>query len=399
MGYRNFTRRDFLKTAGTLTAMTALGEMPSGLFAATDGRRLVKFPEKTELLLLTSYPPQLETPLHYFRELVTPNEALFVRWHVTPIPTSVDLAQWRLNVGGNTDKELQLSLDDLKTKFPKVTYTAVIQCSGNGRSFFEPRVPGGQWKNGSMGNTTWSGARLKDILNMTGIKPGSVDVSFDGLDRGTLPTVPDFIKSLPVDKALEEDMLIAYEMNGTPLTMLNGFPARLIVPGWYATYWVKSLSEIKVLPRQFEGFWMNPAYRIPDNACGCVPPGTKPQKTIPVHRMTTRSLIINPEDGTSLRPNRPVDVMGIAFSGGYSIRDVIVSVDGGKTWSEAKLGKDMGKYSWIQWTYPWRPKKPGKYTLMARATNSIGESQPFESLWNPSGYLWNKIEPLTVVVR
>jgi len=379
--------------------MTALGEMPSGLFAATDGRRLVKFPEKTELLLLTSYPPQLETPLHYFKELVTPNDALFVRWHVTPIPTSVDLAQWRLNVGGNTDKELQLSLDDLKTKFPKVSYTAVIQCSGNGRSFFEPRVPGGQWKNGSMGNTTWSGARLKDILNMAGIKPGSVDVSFDGLDRGTLPTVPDFIKSLPVDKALEEDMLIAYEMNGAPLTMLNGFPARLIVPGWYATYWVKSLSEIKVLPRQFEGFWMNPAYRIPDNACGCVPPGTKPQKTIPVHRMTTRSLIINPQDGASLRPNSPVDVMGIAFSGGYSIRDVIVSVDGGKSWNEAKLGKDLGKYSWIQWTYPWRPQKPGKYTLMARATNSIGESQPFESLWNPSGYLWNKIEPLTVVVK
>ena len=197
MDDKRFTRRDFLKTAGALTAMTALGEMPFDLLAATDERRLVRFPEKTDLILLTSRPPQLETPLKYFNELITPNEALFVRWHITPIPTSVDLALWKLKVGGNTDKEIQYSLEDLRTKFEKVTYTAVIQCSGNGRSFFEPRIAGGQWKNGAMGNVTWTGARLRDILNQAGIKAGSIDVSFNGLDTGTLPTVPDFIKSLP----------------------------------------------------------------------------------------------------------------------------------------------------------------------------------------------------------
>ena len=392
-----FTRRDFLKAAGVLSAMTAFGEIPSNLFAS-DERRLVRFPEKTDLILLTSRPPQLETPLHHFKELITPNNALFVRWHITPIPTSVDLNLWRLKVGGNTEKELQLSIDDLK-KFEKVTYTAVIQCSGNGRSFFEPRVPGGQWGNGAMGNITWSGSRLKDIINTAGIKSGSVDVSFNGLDTGTLPTVPDFIKSLPVDKAMEEDIIVAYEMNSEPLTMLNGFPARLIVPGWYATYWVKSLSEITILSKPFEEFWMKPAYRIPDNPCGCITPGTTPKKTVPISRMTTRSLIVEPLNGASLKANKPVEVMGIAFSGGYSIKDVIVSMDGGKSWHQAKLGEDLGRYSWIQWFYPWKPSKPGKYTLMALATNSIGESQPFDSLWNPSGYLWNKIEKTEVVVK
>jgi DMSO/TMAO reductase YedYZ molybdopterin-dependent catalytic subunit len=382
-----------------MTTMMALGEIPAELMAAIDDRKLVKFPEKTDMILLTSRPPQLETPLHYFRELITPNEALFVRWHIANVPTSVDLNTWRLKISGNTEKELDLSMDDLKTNFEKVTYTAVLQCAGNGRSFFDPRVAGGQWKNGAMGNTTWTGAKLKDILTAAGVKPGSVEVTFNGLDTGSLPTVPDFVKSLKLEKAMEDDILVAYEMNGKPLLMLNGFPTRLIVPGWYGTYWVKSLSEITVVAEQFNKFWMNPAYRIPDTPCGCVPPGSKPEKTIPINRMTTRSLIVEPEAGTKLKANKPVTISGIAFSSGYNIKDVIVSVDGGKTWSKATLGKDLGKYSWIQWSYTWKPAKRGTYSLMAKATNSVGESQPFEGLWNPSGYLWNKVEPVEVSVQ
>jgi hypothetical protein len=226
-----------------------------------------------------------------------------------------------------------------------------------------------------------------------------VEVTFNGLDTGSLPTVPDFVKSLKLEKAMEDDILVAYEMNGKPLLMLNGFPTRLIVPGWYGTYWVKSLSEITVVTEQFNKFWMNPAYRIPDTPCGCVPPGSKPEKTIPINRMTTRSLIVEPEAGTKLKANKPVTISGIAFSSGYNIKDVIVSVDGGKTWSKATLGKDLGKYSWIQWSYTWKPAKRGTYALMAKATNSVGESQPFEGLWNPSGYLWNKVEPVEVSVQ
>ena len=393
-----FSRRYFLKTAGVLTAMTALGEIPAELLAAIDQRRLVKFPEKTEMILLTSRPPQLETPFQYFRELITPNEAVFVRWHISQIPTSVNTNEWRLKVGGNTEKELQLSLDDLR-KFEKVTYTAVIQCSGNSRSLFDPRVPGGQWKNGAMGNVAWGGARLKDILNQAGIKAGSVDVSFDGLDGPPLPSVPDFVKSLPLDKASEGDVIVAYEMNGKPLPMLNGFPARLIVPGWFATYWVKSLSAITVLPKQYEGFWMKSAYRIPDDPCACVPPGTAPKKTVPINRFDTRSFIVDPPDGAALRVNKPVKIMGMAFSGGYGIRDVIVSFDNGRTWNETNLGKDLGKYAWRQWTYSWQPKKAGKYTLLIRATDSIGGSQPFEPLWNPAGFMRNNIEKIEVTVK
>jgi sulfite dehydrogenase len=393
---QSFSRRTFLKTAGVLTAAAAFGGIPMELLAA--GPRMARFPEKTDLILLTSRPPQLETPVHYFKEYITPNDALFVRWHIANVPTSVALNAWRLKVSGNTGQDLLLSMDALK-KFERVTYTAVIQCSGNGRSFFEPRVAGGEWGNGAMGNVTWTGARLKDILGMAGLKAGSVDVSFNGLDTPPLPTVPDFVKSLPMDKALEDDIIVAYEMNGAPLPMLNGFPARLIVPGWYATYWVKALSEITVLSKPFEGFWIKKAYRIPDNPCGCVPPGTEPKETVPINRMTTRSLIVVPVAKAEFRVDQPVEIMGIAFSGGYGIKNVVVSVDGGKNWTEAKLGEERGKYSWTQWSYAWRPTKPGEYELMAKATNSIGESQPFEGLWNPAGYLWNRIEKTEVVVR
>ncbi|HMK49415.1 MAG TPA: molybdopterin-dependent oxidoreductase [Thermodesulfovibrionales bacterium] len=393
---REFSRRDFLRVAGAFSAMSAIGGLPSALTA--DERRLAQFPEKTSLILLTSRPPQLETPLAYFNELITPNDAVFVRWHLSSIPTSVNLSEWRLKVGGNTERQLELSMDDLR-RFEKVSYTAVMQCSGNGRSFFSPRVPGGQWKNRAMANVTWSGVRLKDILNRAGIKAGSVDISFDGLDAPPLPSVPDLVKSLPVDKAMEDDIIVAYEMNGKYLPMLNGFPARLIVPGWYATYWVKSLKDITVLSKPFEGFWMKTAYRIPDNPCGCLLPGSPPGKTVPINKMTTRSIIVNPPADAPIEVNKPFEISGIAFSGGYGVRDALVSVDGGRVWNEARLGKDLGKYSWVRWRYPWRPEKAGAYTLMARATNSVGESQPLEGLWNPSGFLWNKIERIEVMVR
>jgi hypothetical protein len=250
-----------------------------------------------------------------------------------------------------------------------------------------------------MGNTTWGGARLKDILAMAGVKPDSREVGFNGMDNPPAAKVPDFVKTVPMDVSLRDDTIVAYEMNGKPLLMLNGFPARLIVPGWYATYWVKALTEITVLSKEFEGFWMKPAYRIPDDPCACVAPGGKPARTVPITRMNTRSIIVSPEAGTSLRRNQPAEIMGIAFDGGYGIREVVVSTDDGKSWGTAKLGKDLGKYSWIQWRYPWKPGKAGTYRLMAKATNAIGESQPSGRLWNPSGYMWNTVEKTEVTVR
>ncbi len=357
------------------------------------GRPLVRYPQKTDLILLTSRPPQLETPMTWFERAITPNEAFFVRYHVFPIPTQVDLATWRLRVGGHVDRPLELSMDELKTKFPAAAVTAVNQCSGNSRGRFSPRVLGGQWGDGAMGNAEWVGCRLKDVLAAAGVRQGAVEVTFDGLDKPAFPSVPDLVKSLALARVLDDpNVIVAYQMNGAALPMLNGFPARLVVPGWYATYWVKNLSDITVVDKPFEQYWMKPAYRIPDNPCGCVEPGTAPKATVPIHRMTVRSFLVSPAPGARLAAGRPVTLKGIAFDGGYGIREVEISDDGGSTWRRVSLGRDLGPYAFREWSAAWPPPRAGAARVMVRAFNRIGESQGTEPLWNPSGYLRNVIE-------
>ena len=393
-----YSRRRFLMFLGAGAATAADGVLPRGAQAqAADpilaGRPLVRYPEKTDLFLLTARPPQLETPMKWFDRAITPNEAFFVRYHVFPVPTSVDLGAWRLRVGGLVDRPLELSMDDLKTKFPAAAVTAVNQCSGNSRGRFAPRVLGGQWGDGAMGNAEWVGARLKDVLAAAGVRQGAVQVTFDGLDKPAFPSVPDFVKSLDVARVLDDpNVLVAYQMNGAPLPMLNGFPARLVVPGWYATYWVKNLSDITVVDKPFEQFWMKPAYRIPDNPCGCVEPGTAPKVTVPINRMTVRSFLASPEPGTQLAAGRPVTLKGIAFDGGYGIREVELSDDGGTTWRRAQLGRDLGSYAFREWSATWTPARRGMARVAVRAFNRIGESQGSEPLWNPAGYLRNNVE-------
>ena len=396
-------RRHFLKALGTFAvAGSALGRASRAL-AQEDpilgGRPLVRYPEKTDLILLTSRPPQLETPMQYFDRAITPNDAFFVRYHIFPVPTSVDLATWRLKVAGHVDRPLEISMADLMTQFSRVTLTAVAQCAGNSRGRFSPRVFGGQWGDGAMGNAQWVGVRLRDVLIAAGVRTGAVEVSFDGLDHPAFPTVPDLVKSLTVDRIMDDpDVLVAYEMNGQPLPMLNGYPARLVVPGWYATYWVKNLTAITVLDKPFEGFWMKTAYRIPATPCGCIMPGTAPKHTVPINRMTVRSFIIVPKDGARLPAGSPVTLKGIAFDSGYGIREVDVSDDGGATWRRAQLGPDLGRYSFREWSATWQPPRPGEYRLLVRAFNTIGESQDVEPLWNPAGYLRNVIEHVDLQV-
>jgi sulfite dehydrogenase len=397
-------RRDFLKTMGGFGALAASAGLlapTARAFAQADpilaGRPLVRYPEKTDLILLTARPVQLETPMKYFDRAITPNEAFFVRYHTHPVPTSVDLGTWRLRVTGRVDRPLELSLADLKTKFPKAAVTAVSQCSGNSRGRFSPRVLGGEWGDGAMGNAEWAGARLQDILKAAGVRQGAVQATFEGLDKPAFPAVPQFTKSLDIARIMEDpDVLVAYQMNGSDLPMLNGFPARLIVPGWYATYWVKGLAEIGVIDHVFEKFWMKPAYRIPDTPCGCVEPGTAPKSTVPIHRMTVRSFIASPEGGARVAVGRPVALKGIAFDSGYGVREAQVSDDGGLTWSRAQLGPDLGRYSFREWSATWTPTRGGVHTLMVRAFNTIGESQGYEPIWNPAGYLRNVIERVEI---
>ena len=384
------------------TAATALTGLPRAAFAQTvdlpmqNGMRPIEaFPQKRSLIVLSTRPPQLETPVALLDQgVLTPNDAFFVRWHLAGIPQQVDAATHRIAVGGAVTRPLSLSLDDL-TRFPVTEIVAVNQCSGNGRGLSSPRVPGGQWDNGAMGNARWTGVRLRDILDRAGLTASAKQVQFGGLDRGVIPTVPRLLKSLDVDRARADDVLVAYLMNGQPLPLLNGYPVRLIVPGWYATYWVKMLSDINVLDHVDDNFWMKTAYRIPDTPGNSVQPGATGFPTIPINVMRVRSLITNVADGAKLTPGT-VPLRGIAFDSGSGIRRVEVSSDGGRTWSDATLEQDYGKYSFRRWHASFTATPGTSYTLASRATANDGSVQPATQGWNPSGYLRNVVETIAV---
>lgn len=372
------------------------GDNPAAV-GTSQPRSLARYPQKTDLILLTDRPPQLETPLRYFATDITPNDAFFVRWHLSGIPTTVDLQSFRLEVGGQVNKPLSLSPNDLKSKFEPVSLVALSQCAGNFRSLFEPRVPGGQWGAGAMGNARWKGVRLKDVLDAAGVKAGAVQVGLRGLDVPPLPSTPVFQKSLEIDHARDAEVMIAYEMNGEPLPMLNGFPIRLIVPGWYATYWVKSLATVTVLDQPLKSFWMDKAYRIPDNPQANEEPQRLATATVPINRMSVHSIFLKPEPGEQLRAGQRYQLSGLANDGNSGIQRVEVSKDGGQNWSDAKLGPDLGKYSWRRWQADWTPGAKGSYKLMVRATSNNGEKQ-VTSQWNRSGYQRDVIEQQEVVV-
>ena len=397
-----FNRRHFLSLIGAATGAVKAGvfdvaRAQAGEDPVLAGRPLVRYPEKAGLILLTSRPPQLETPMSYFERAITPNEAFYVRYHTFPPPTRIDLAAWRLRVEGFVEHPLELSMDELVRQFPLTSFIAVNQCSGNSRGRMSPRVFGGQWGDGAMGNAEWRGVRLTDLLGTAGVKDGAVEVAFQGLDEPAAPAIPQFAKSLTLNQVKENpDILVALEMNGQPLPMLNGFPARLAVPGWFATYWVKHLAKITVLDHEFDSFWMQKAYRIPASTCGCVEPGASPARTVPINRMKVRSFILSPKEGARVSVGHPVIVKGIAFDGGYGIAEVEISADEGSSWRRAALGKDLGNYSFREWSAQWTPARRGNFSLMARAVNRVGESQPFELAWNPSGYMRNVIEKIHV---
>ncbi len=362
------------------------------------GRRpLVAFPQKRPLMVMTTRPPQLETPFHIFNEQIfTPNDAFFVRWHLANIPASVDVNTFRLAVRGRVNQPLLLSLEDLKQNFEQVEIAAVCQCGGNSRGFFEPRVPGGQWGNGAMGNAKWTGVRLRDLLQKAGVEQDAVQVRFNGLDQPVADVTPDFQKSLDVNDAMRPEVLVAHSMNGESLPVLNGFPLRLVVPGWYATYWMKMLSDVEVLNVRDHNFWMEQAYRLPADPCGCVQPGAPITRSIPIGTMTVRSFITNVDQGETLPAGVPATIKGIAFDQGYGIDRMLFSIDGGQHWKAARLGADYGDFSFRPWDVQFTPERGRAYALQSLAVNRIGESQRFSARWNPGGYLRNAVETIHV---
>ena len=411
-------RRQFLRRSGTLAGWRTATGLASGaglllpalaraaegaggghidLPFANGGRELRAFPEKRPLIVLTARPPQLETPFEIFDQgPITPNDAFFVRYHLADIPTNIEPGSWRLSVGGSVETPLSLSLSELKQRFNQVELTAVNQCSGNSRGFFTPRANGGQLGTGAMGNARWRGVPLKAVLDAAGVRAGAVQVTFDGLDKPAVEGGPDFVKALAIDHARDGEVMLAWEMNGEPLPMLNGYPLRLVVPGYFGTYWVKHLSEIRVIDREFEGFWMKSAYRIPDNDCHCVAPGTQPTATVPINRFTIRSFITNLQEGSRIVAGQPTTVRGIAFDSGRLIDEVAFSADGGKTWKPTQLGADLGRYSFRPWSGSFTPSRPGIHELLVRARNRAGEIQPETASWNGPGYMRNVIERIHV---
>lgn len=397
------SRRGFLRSAilagagGMLVPWSSLADETVMMPFANGRRRMVVYPQKKPLILLTSRPPQLETPFSVFNKgIFTPNDEFFVRYHLAGIPTSIDSDKFRVEVKGQVNSPLSLALRDLKKDFEPVELAAVLQCSGNGRAFFNPRVTGGQSGNGTMGNARWKGVRLKDILNKAGVAADAVQVSFRGMDKPPLDTTPNFGKALDIDHAMDGEVMVAYEMNGADLPMLNGFPLRLVVPGCYGTYWVKQLHEITVLNKHFASFWMDTAYRVPDNDCECVPPGSPMGKSRPIGRYDVRSFITSLADGDKITVGKRIKVRGIAFDGGAGIETVEFSSDAGNTWTETGLGKDYGNYSFREWTCHFTPRTAGDYELQCCAVNRKGETQPKEPRWNPAGYMRNVIETVRV---
>jgi DMSO/TMAO reductase YedYZ molybdopterin-dependent catalytic subunit len=400
------SRRRFLAGVGGIGLTGLLGASARNAMAATlvelpfaNGRRglVTNFPQKGAMLLQRTRPPLLETPFEVFDQGVfTANDRFYVRWHLANIPTAVDPATFRLNIRGHVGQPIQLTLDELVRDFKPFEIAAVNQCSGNSRGFFSPRVPGGEWANGAMGNALWKGVRLKDVLDRAGIKAGALQVRFNGLDTGIFPQTPDFMKSLAIDHARDGEVMIAYAMNGEPLPLLNGFPLRLVVPGWYATYWVKMLNDIEVLDKPDDNFWMTKAYLIPDTPFASIVPGQKDVKMVPINRMLPRSFFTNVQDGAVLKAGQTTIVRGIAFGGDAALAKVLFSADSGGRWQEARLGSDHGKYSFRQWEVALRLSSPAAHKFMIKAINTAGSAQPDHPNWNGAGFMRNVIESLSV---
>lgn len=340
-------------------------------------------------------PYDAETPVREFTSFLTPAHRFFVRSHFgPPSPEAVSEAQWTLRVGGSVEHAREFRLADLR-RMEAVTITAVVQCSGNGRAFYRPKTPGVQWERGAVGNAEWTGVRLRDLLRHCGVRDDGRHVQFQGADRPVVATVPWFIRSIPIAKAQHPDTILAYEMNGRPLPLLHGAPLRVITPGWMADSCIKWLTEITVQAEEAKGYYMQTAYRVPITPVQPGESATGP--SLPVEAMVVKSLIAAPQDGEAVRVG-PVAIQGVAWGGEARVARMEVSLDEGRTWEPARLLGEEQPYAWRPWQYLWRVKAPGRYTLVCRATDTRGETQPAASPWNPSGFLWNGWDRITITV-
>lgn len=381
-------RRDFLIGASQLSAGLILSPMlPESAFA----QNVIKGKEK--LIVRSIRPEDLETPVSLLNTWITPNELFYVRHHSYAAKVNVD--EWKLTVDGEVQNPITLTLDELK-KMPKHAVTVTLECAGNGRAFFDPPVAGIQWEKGAVGTARFAGARLADVLKKAGVKATGKYVAMNGVDK-PVSKQPDFIRNVPMAKALDPDTILAHEMNGEPLPILNGFPLRAVVPGWEGAYAVKWLTHVQVIDKEHDGFFVKTAYRYPNRR---VAPGEAValQDMIPLTGLAVKSFINSPSDGAIIAPGK-ARLSGFAWAGESNIVKVDVSMDNGSSWFPAKLRKERERYAWRSFEYEFNITQPGSYLLMSRATDDKGNTQPVAPQWNPSGYLWNVIDKVRINVK
>ena len=392
-------RRDFLKLSLVASALalnaSASTRQPLDSQSVSD----VAFPEKRPLITYSDRPPILESPIEVFTKAITPNDEFFVRWHMPKIPTHVSIDSYRVKVSGEVKNPLYISLQELKSEYEQVELTAVMQCGGNSRSAFVPTTSGIQWGNGAMGCAKFKGVRLKDVLQKANLTKDAAWIGLNGDDKAAFHKTENFMRELALHE-IKDDVIIAYEMNGEELPFLNGYPVRLVIPGSYSDSWVKMLSNITVMKEYKELFYMDTAYRIPDNECECETPDNYYEKTKPITTMNIKSVIGYPTSKTKINVNSNVTLKGVAFDSGHGIKEVLISLDAGKTWQKSKLGKELSLHAFREFRFNFRPKSKGDITLMAKAVNKIDQEQPFakDILWNHGGYKYNGIDSVTISV-
>ncbi|HWX39787.1 MAG TPA: sulfite oxidase [Blastocatellia bacterium] len=348
--------------------------------------------QTSKLIIRSENPQDFETPIELLNTWITPNDLFYVRSHL--YTAKVDIKEWRLQVDGAVQQQLTLTLDDLK-RFPESSQVVTLECSGNGRAFYDPPVAGAQWEKGAVGNARWVGVRLADVLKKAGIKAEGKFLTTDGADK-PIGKVPDFIRSIPLDKAMHADTLLAYQMNGEPIPVSHGYPLRLIVPGWSGNNSVKWVTHLTLSDSPSDGFFQKTAYKFPERYVA--PAGSiDPSLMKSITNLSVKSSITNPLPGSQLKPGA-VAVTGIAYAGEADIVAVDVSTDLGQTWKPAELGRDRARYAWRLWQYQWEAKEPGSFLIMSRAKDSSGRVQPMVQNWNPSGYLWNVVDKVRVNV-
>lgn len=382
----------------TVIRRTVGGVLACGSGAALFEKGSPAWAAEPTLIVRNTRPLDLETPVTALDRWLTPNDLFFVRSHLsTP---AIGLAPWSLQVSGMTDRPRTWSLDDLQ-KLEQVKVPAVLQCSGNGRAYFRPRLPGVQWEKGGVGHAEWSGVRLVDLLERAGYQRGAAHVHLLGADAPPNPRTPQYLRSVPIERAIDPNTLVATHMNDEPLPLLHGGPMRLVVPGWTGNHWMKWLREIKVAKDEAPGTYQQSGYRIPKSPA---PPGAvlKPSDLVPLTTMNVKSLITGPADGTVLKPGKH-EIRGVAWTGAGHVTKVEYTIgtdpNPNSEWRPATLQGEPRQGSWRTWKVAWEPDQPGKYTVRVRATDSQGETQPETTVWNRSGYLWNGIDRLTCEVQ